>query len=200
MRTDQQQQVLEKFEKATLPVHAQASSEPKQVAAVGLAQAQDRHMSIRAEDSGITTIPHVTLDALWVKAEQILQSGNAITPAPGENKKARMLLSQSQATPQHVQTKSNGQYFCDSACLQWASSQICSHTIAAAESNGELAFFLQWYTKCAESPNISTLAMSGLPHGHGKKGGKPKQGAKQTKIPQIITLFDLDCFLLVVEL
>ena len=29
MRTDQQQQVLEKFEKATLPVHAQASSEPK---------------------------------------------------------------------------------------------------------------------------------------------------------------------------
>ena len=50
MRTDQRQQVLEKFEKATLPVHAQVSSEPKEVAAVGLAQAQDRRMSIRAED------------------------------------------------------------------------------------------------------------------------------------------------------
>ena len=86
-------QNLQTMEKAILPVHAQASSGPKEVAAVGLAQAQDRHMSIRAEDSGITTIPHVTLDALWVKAEQILQSGNAITPAPGENKKARMLLS-----------------------------------------------------------------------------------------------------------
>ena len=91
MRTDQRQQVLEKFEKATLPVHAQPSSEPKEVAAVGLAQAQDRHLSIRAENSGITTIPHVTLDALWVKVEQILQSGNVITPAPGENKKARMV-------------------------------------------------------------------------------------------------------------
>jgi len=100
---------------------------------------------------------------LWVKAEQILQSGNAITPAPGEK----------QAAPHHVHTKSDGQYSCDSACLQWASSQICSHTIAAAESTGELASFLQWYTKCAEIPNISTLAMSGLPHGRGKKGGKP---------------------------
>ena len=50
MRTDQRQQVLEKFEKATLPVHVQVSSEPKEVAAVGLAQAQDRRMSIRAED------------------------------------------------------------------------------------------------------------------------------------------------------
>ena len=186
MRTDQRQQVLEIFQKATLPVHAQTSSvpEPEEVPAVGLAQSQDRHMSIRAEDSGITTIPHVTLDALWVKAEQILQSVNAITPAPGENKKARMVLSYSQATPHHVQTKSDGQYVCDSACLQWTSSQICSHTIAAAESNGELASFLQWYTKCAESPNISTLAMSGLPRGRGKKGGKPKrQRAKQTRLP-----------------
>ena len=87
MRTDQRQQVLEKFEKATLPVHAQASSEPKEVAVVGLAQAQDRHLSIRVEDSGITTIPHVTLDALCVKAEQILHLGNVITPAPGEKKK-----------------------------------------------------------------------------------------------------------------
>ena len=186
MRTDQRQQVLEIFQKATLPVHAKTSREPEpeEVPAVGLAQTQDRHMSIRAEDSGITTIPHVTLDALWVKAEQILQSLNAITPAPGENKKARMVLSYSQATPHHVQTKSDGQYVCDSACLQWASSQICSHTIAAAESNGELASFLQWYTKCAESPNISTLAMSGLPRGRGKKGGKPKrQRAKQTRLP-----------------
>ena len=109
MRTDQRQQVLEIFQKATLPVHAQTSREPEpeEVPAVGLAQTQDRRMSIRAEDSGITTIPHVTLDALWVKAEQILQSVNAITPAPGENKKARMVLSYSQATPH--QTKSDGQ-------------------------------------------------------------------------------------------
>ena len=107
MRTDQRQQVLEKFEKATLPVHVQASSEPKEVAVVGLAQAQDRHLSIRVEDSGITTIPHVTLDALCVKAEQILHLGNVITPAPGEKKKkTRMVLSYSQATPRHVQTKS----------------------------------------------------------------------------------------------
>ena len=70
-----------------------------------------------------------------------------------------------------MKTKKQGWFTNDSACLQWALSQICSHTIAAAESNGELAFFLQLYTKCAESPNISTLAMSGLARGGGKKGG-----------------------------
>ena len=142
MRTDQRQQVLEKFEKATLPVHAQVSSEPKEVAVVGLAQAQDRHLSIRVEDSGITTIPHVTLDALCVKAEQILHLGNVITPAPGEKKKKNKdgtIILTSNTMPCANQV--NGQYVFDSACLQWASSQICSHTIAAAESNGELAFF-----------------------------------------------------------
>ena len=88
---------MEIFQKATLPVHAQTSCEPEpeEVPVVGLAQTQDRHMSIRVEDSGITTIPHVTFDAVRVKAEQILQSVNAITPAPGENKKARTVLSYS---------------------------------------------------------------------------------------------------------
>ena len=45
----------------------------------GLTQAKGQHMSIRVDDSGITTIAHVTLDALWVRAEQLLQLGNVVT-------------------------------------------------------------------------------------------------------------------------
>ena len=64
---------------------------------------------------------------------------------------------------------------CDTPCLQWSSSQICSHTLAASECNQEMAAFLEWYTKFVESPNISKLAMSGLPRGRGRKGGRAKQ-------------------------
>ena len=114
---------------------------------------------------------------------QILNSDNAITPAPGSNKKACMVISYSQAGPHHVQTRSDGQYDCDSVCLQWASSHICSHTITVAEYNKELASFLHWFVKYAESPNISVLAMSGLPRSRGKKGGKPKRQCNKQLMP-----------------
>lgn len=81
--------------------------DPEKMAAVGPVQAQyQQHVH---QGGGQVSIQfHVTLDVLWVKAEQILQSGNAITPAPGEK----------QTAPHHVHTKSDGQYSCDSACLQ----------------------------------------------------------------------------------
>lgn len=107
-----------------------------------------------------------------------------ITRASGRDKKACMVISFSQAAPHHVQTKSDGQYACDSSCLQWVSSQCCSHTIAASEYNGELALFLQWFVKYAENLNISVLVMSGLLLGRGRKGGKPKcQCAKRPMPP-----------------
>lgn len=40
MRTDQRQQLLDNFQKATLPVEAQTSTDPEKMAAVGLVQAQ----------------------------------------------------------------------------------------------------------------------------------------------------------------
>ena len=43
----------------------------------------------------------------------------------------------SQVAPHLIQVKSDGQYLCDSNCQQWVSSQLCSHTLAAAERNGD---------------------------------------------------------------
>lgn len=187
MRSDQRQQI-HNFEKATLPQHCMPSSSRSSTTessgeTVHAAAAGHQCLSITAEDSGITTIPLVTLDGMWSNAEQILNSDNAITHAPGSNKKACMVISCSQAGPHRVQTRSDGQYDCDSACLQWASSHICSHTIAVVEYNKELDSFLHWFVKYAESPNISVLVMSGLPHGHGKKRGKPKRQRKRQLMP-----------------
>ena len=142
-------------------------------------------LSISADNSGITTIGLVTLDAIWAKAIELLSTSNAITSAPGSQRKACMVLSYSQVAPHLVQAKSDGQYVCDSSCQQWLSSQLCSHTVAVAERNGDLSSFLQWYIKYAKNPNISTLAMSGLPRGRGRKGGKAKRQRNRTCNPPI---------------
>ena len=202
MRSDQRQTVLAVFEKASLKVHSfcrtnmEAGRHLPQVSTT--LNSDDHHefddmqqcslelsgvdstvdivtdLSISAEDSGITTIPIVTLNAMWGKAIELVTTDNAITPAPGSQKKACMVISYSQVASHLVQCKSNGQYICDSNCQQWVSSQICSHVLAAAEHNNDLSSFLEWYTSCAGSPNISTLALSGLPRGRGRKGGRAK--------------------------
>lgn len=50
--------------------------------------------------------------------------------------------------------------------------------------------FLQWYVRCAGGPNVSVLAMSGLPRGRGRKGEKPKcqRPKHQTPLPDTYSL------------
>ena len=61
------------------------------------------NLSISAEDSGITAIPLVTLNAMWAKAFDLLRADNAITPVPGSNRKACMVISYSQVALYLVQ-------------------------------------------------------------------------------------------------
>ena len=67
-----------------------------------------------------------------MKAEQYLNSDSDIMPAPGSNKKSMMVASKSSNIPDFVSAGANGQYSCDNNCLQWKSSKICSHTLAAS--------------------------------------------------------------------
>ena len=50
----------------------------------------------------------------------------------------------------------------------------------AAEVNGELKLFLQWYVSSGQEPNITRLAHAGLPAGRGRKGGVPKHKRSST--------------------
>ena len=170
MRPDQRQQIVDEFQKAALKVlpvsfkksvsacteveanmpssstdgssavqqHVMINAQEPMADDVTLQTA----LSISADSSGITTIPLVTLDAIWAKAIELLSTSNAITSAPGNQKKASVVLSNSQVAPHLVQAKSDGQYICDNSCQQWLSSQLCSHTVAVAERNGDLLSFL----------------------------------------------------------
>lgn len=131
-------------------------------------------LSVTAENSGIQTLTFETVRCIWAKAEEYLRSGNDVVPAPGSSK-SMMVASRSSKTPHFVCAGPNGQYSCDNNCPQWKSSQICAHVIAAAQRNCKLQNFLEWYNSSGQGPNITTLAMSQLPSGRGRKGGVPKR-------------------------
>ena len=114
MRPDQRQAIVAAFEKASLKVRSSSCRKNMEIGTYlrevstdnqgdGLdcmqqySSADIRHLgsdsvelltdlSISAEDSGITAIPLVTLNAMWSKAVELLTTDNAITPAPGSHK------------------------------------------------------------------------------------------------------------------
>ena len=59
----------------------------------------------------------------------------------GNDPKSKMVTSRSGGTLHFVRVVSPGQYVCDKNCLQWCSSQICSHTFVTAKANGNLELF-----------------------------------------------------------
>ena len=120
---------------------------------------------------------------MWDKASELLSTKNSITPAPGNDYNARMVVSRSQDVPHHIRCHSDGQYLCDNHCPQWMSSQVCSHTLAVAEQNNELLKFLEWYVKHGKGPNLLSLALSGLPKGRAQKGGRPKRQRARSSTP-----------------
>ena len=113
------------------------------------------------------------LEGKWKKACELLTSENSIVPAPGHPKEARMVASQTGLRPHLVTKGKDTMYHCDSECANYRSLKICSHTVAVAESNGELAAFVALFTKKAKPPNITKLALHGMPSGRGRKGQQP---------------------------
>ena len=93
----------------------------------------------------------------------------------------RMVASSSQAKPHFVIHTDDGHFECDESCPAFLQRCTCSHTIAAAESNGFLLSFLENYYKYAKTPkgsrsvtpNYTQLSMVNLPRCTvGRNGGK----------------------------
>ncbi len=104
-------------------------------------------------------------------------SGNAVVPPPGPSTKDRLVLSESSSVPHYVSVEpgSGCTYKCDKSCLNFGAMQICSHVVAAAESNGELSAYISCFKKAKgrQPANMTRVAKRGLPAGAGRKGEKP---------------------------
>ena len=191
MRPSQRREVVVKFDKASLKkpqVHTGSASSVGVVDQVSVSgQSSTKQLSVTAADSGITKISLSTLEQIWSKAENLINGENAIAPAPGNDSSTKMVMSYSSQIPHLVRKATNGQYKCDSNCLNWTSSGLCSHSLAVAELSNDLSSFLNWYNLSASQPNITTLAVSGLPAGRGRKGGAAKRTRNRNdkKTPEI---------------
>ena len=188
MRPEQRREIIMRFDKATMKTKQRSSSSgPSTIFSLSTSevscgqQSAIRRLSVTAVDSGITKISPTTLQNMWDKAEELMNDSSAITPAPGKDKTARIVLSYSSAIPHLVLKGTNGQFKCDSRCLNWRSSKLCSHSLAVAELNNELPAFLHWFNQSDSEPNITSLAMAGLPPGRGCKGGVPKRTRQREK-------------------
>ena len=126
MRPDQRKRIISQFDSASIKTEYRLEGTPKCHVSSAAQSTKPGCLSINAEDSGIETLPLIPLQAMWDKASKLLTLDNAITAAPSEDKKARMVMSFSSKTPHFVATRSNGQYICDTACVQWNSAKSCT--------------------------------------------------------------------------
>jgi len=112
---------------------------------------------------------------------------NSVVSAPGFSAKDKIVRSKSGSSPHLtlVSVSAKGvQYKCNDKCLNFKSIRICSHTLAAAEVNGDLKYFLQWFSKHRkQAPNLTKLSTHGMPAGAGKKGGQTARKKNTIKKP-----------------
>jgi len=94
-----------------------------------------------------------------------------VAVAPGCAASARMVASKSNQKPHFVSLTEDGRFQCDDACPNFHQCFICSHCVAAAESNGGLRDFIKSYGRFAKtrkgqqsiSPNFTRLSITNLP-------------------------------------
>ena len=78
--------------------------------------------------------------------------------------------------------KQKGEYRCEKNCAHFNSIQICSHTVATVQQNGELLDFLNHYKQsCAKrSMNVSLTVQNRMPKNPGRKGGFPSTATRSS--------------------
>ena len=84
-----------------------------------------------------------------------------------------MVESKSGNRPHLVTAGKGNKFSCDGDCANFKAFGICSHVVAVASINQMLPAFLDMFQKQKKLPNLTSLAMAGMPRGRGHKGGKP---------------------------
>ena len=72
-----------------------------------------------------------------------------------------------------------GKYSCNAECPNFKSVGICSHSVAAAEDNGDLQEFIDCLRKSNKAPNITKQVTAKMPKGCGRKGCAPPRKCRK---------------------
>ena len=107
-------------------------------------------LSLSPEEANLSNIPLETVRGIWTKANPLLETPQAVvnsTCFSASFSSTVIVASKSSAKPCTIICKPHGVISCESTYLNWASFQICSHSVAAAQFNCELEIFLGKYCK-----------------------------------------------------
>ena len=129
-------------------------------------------------------LPYTTVEGVWKKAAALVAATNAIVLAPGCDANDKMVNSKSGDAP-HLVRAHEHKCKCDDRYPHFKSIRLCSHIVAAAESNGDLIESVNWFgSKHGSGPNLMRMVTHDIPAGAGCKNGKaPKKKAKPKQLP-----------------
>ncbi|MBC6401887.1 MAG: hypothetical protein GDA37_12950 [Ekhidna sp.] len=126
-----------------------------------------------------TRIPTGSLKDIWLKAKRLVTVPGLVVPVPGQSSSSHRMVASEHNEPHHVVSKPSNQFMCSGICPRFTTYKICQHTVAAAEATDKLTSFCAWWKKQSNSPDIDSLAMSGLPKGvAGQKGSVAKRSRR----------------------
>ena len=114
-------------------------------------------------------IPLACLQGIWTKASELLTSTENIVSAPGCDPAARLVTSPTA----HLVVPTKAGYKCDSDCANFKALGICSHTVVVAHLNDHAAITVCQISQGKKKPNMTNLALHGMPTGTRKKGSRP---------------------------
>ena len=160
------------------------SGEEPEPCSSGLSEKKELTVLYNVLESGCK-IHEDTLKGIWQKASSLVANTSLVATVPGNSSSTynHMLASSSSNCPHLVTTplKFTGQFKCDSKCPMYATYKVCAHTVATAETTGKQKDFVLWLTKQKYAPNLTKLALHGIPKGTGEKGVFPRQLANENR-------------------
>ena len=108
-------------------------------------------------------------DTLWSHGQSLAVDEASMVRAPGSTTDC-FVKSASGQQLHYVKAGSKGGYACDSNCLAYKSTKICSHTVAAAVKVGSIQELVSSHKKKLKTvPNLTCIAEAGKPSNVGKK-------------------------------
>ena len=115
----------------------------------------------------------------------LIREENAIVVVPGCGPKDKMIKSKSGTAPHLVTTLGNFEYKCDDKCPQFKALAICSHAVAAAQSNSELKAFIAQYCKKhgKQQPHSTQLGVHDMPKLPRKKANRTGVLTNENRVP-----------------
>eukprot|EP00794_Sanderia_malayensis_P006409 gene6409-7140_t len=140
---------------------------------------RNRKLSISAVQSGIKVITPAILESMWDKASDLLRQPKHVFPQPGATNGAFSVVAANNKLYSVIPGK-GGSFTYEKTCIHY-STKICEHTLAAAQANGTIHSFINWFKRSKKKKSLVDLALVGGPKTAGKKPSNRKRSNNKRK-------------------